>query len=98
MGGHKPDLYAVLDVTATEIAEARVKEQKRQIPGYVLSCEITQFLLEEWIPSTPTPKDITLTTMKRIVGHHFEVNKYNKPAMFEIISKNVQKQGVKVWR
>ena len=74
LGGHKPDLYAVLDVTPTEIAEARVKEQQRQIPGYLLSCKITQFLLEEWIPSTSTPKEITLTTMKRIVGYHFEVN------------------------
>ena len=98
-GGHRPTLYAMIDATPNEIAEARVKEEERRIPGMVLCKKITQFLLHEWIPGTPNPKEITLTTMKRIVTYNFDITQYHRGTMFEQIARQVQTEGgIKVWR
>ena len=97
-GGLKADLYTVLDATPTEIAEARVKEEQRLIPGLNLAREITQFIIDDYVPTTPTPSEISLGTMKRIIGFNFDISGYSKPAMYDIIARHVQKKGVKVWQ
>lgn len=98
-GGHRPTLYAMSDATPDEIAEARVKEEERRVPGMVLCKKITQFLLHEWIPSQPKTNEITMSTMKRIITYNFDITAFHRGSMFDQIARSVQKEGgIKVWR
>lgn len=98
-GGHKPALYAVNDITPDEIAEARVKEEQRTIPGYNMCRSMTQYLLHDYIPTSNTPNEITLRQIKIQTKDRFDVKGYNMPGIYELVSKQIQKEGnIKVWR
>ena len=96
-GGHRPDLYAVLDVTPDEIAEARIKEERRNIPGYNLCNDLVQYLLVDFIPNSNTPKEITMTRIKREFKKNFDNPGYNTQAILEITARKIQAEGIEVW-
>lgn len=97
-GGHKPTIYAVIDASPEDIAQAKLLELQRRMPGFQLIERITQWMLEEWIPTSSNPKEVTMNQLSRNTARFFDTATYNKKAIYDMVAHNLQRKGVKVWR
>lgn len=96
-GGHKPMVYAVFDAKPDEIANAKLLEQQRRIPGFQLVKEISQYMIEDFIPRSDNPNEVS---MRQITWccNRYNLKNLSKKAIYDMVAHNVQRSGVRVWR
>jgi len=98
-GGQKPQIYAVIEATPTEIAEAKNLEYNRSNPAYIIAQKMTQFILEEWLPARPIKDEFVTSQWKREMRNHFDLDyNYNYSALLDVVCQKLYTKGIKVVR
>ena len=97
-GGPKPYIYGTDQTRPEDIARCRQREKTRSTKGYQYIQEVTQLILDDYLPSGYKNNELKITDIRRLLREHLpRKHGYNIQDLGDMIALELKKHNITVW-